>query len=69
MAKVLDLDAAENKVCKQYRTKTYLKKFLIYLFQKKEMSLQKADEEFLNILENTRFMVIDQDNVDFMTQF
>ena len=58
--------------------KTYLKKLLIYLFQKKEFEklldgyfsekrnvLQKADEEFLNILEN-----IDMDRpryVDFMT--
>ena len=64
MAKVLDLDAAENKVCKQYR-KDIFKKISHLPFSEKRNVLQKADEEFLNILEN-----IDMDRpryVDFMT--
>ena len=51
MAKVLDLDAAENKVCKQYR-KDIFKKISHLPFSEKRNVLQKADEEFLNILEN-----------------
>ena len=64
MAKVLDLDAAENKVCKQYR-KDIFKKIAQLPFSEKRNVLQKVDEEFLNILEN-----IDMSkprNVDFMT--
>ena len=64
MAKVLDLDATENKVCKQYR-KDIFKKISHLPFSEKRNVLQKADEEFLNILEN-----IDMDRpryVDFMT--
>ena len=51
MAKVLDLDAAENKVCKQYR-KDIFKKISHLPFSEKRNVLQKVDEEFLNILEN-----------------
>ena len=51
MAKVLDLDAAENKVCKQYR-KDIFKKISHLPFSEKRNVLEKVDEEFLNILEN-----------------
>ena len=51
MAKVLDLDATENKVCKQYR-KDIFKKIAHLPFSEKRNVLKKVDEEFLNILEN-----------------
>ena len=64
MDKVFDLDSAENKMCKKYR-KDIFKKIAHLPFSEKRNVLQKADEEFLNILEN-----IDMDRpryVDFMT--
>ena len=64
MAKVLELDATENKICKKYR-KDIFKKIAHLPFSEKRNVLQKADEEFLNILEN-----IDMSrprNVDFFT--
>ena len=64
MAKVFDLDSAENKVCKKYR-KDIFKKIAQLPFSEKRNVLQKVDEEFLNILEN-----IDMNRpryVDFMT--
>ncbi len=64
MAKIFDLDSAENKMCKQYR-KDIFKKIAQLPFSEKRNVLQKVDEEFLNILEN-----IDMSkprNVDFMT--
>ena len=64
MAKIFDLDSAENKVCKKYR-KDIFKKIAQLPFSEKRNVLQKVDEEFLNILEN-----IDMDRpryVNFMT--
>jgi len=64
MFKIFDLDSAENKMCKQYR-KDIFKKIAHLPFSEKRNILKKADEEFLNILEN-----IDMDRpryVDFMT--
>jgi len=64
MAKIFDLDSAENKICKKYR-KDIFKKIAQLHFSEKRNVLQKVDEEFLNILEN-----IDMSrprNVDFMT--
>jgi len=57
MAKVLDLDATDNKVCKQYR-KDIFKKISHLPFSEKRNVLQKADEEFLNILENIKILDI-----------
>ena len=51
MAKIFDLDSAENKVCKKYR-KDIFKKIAHLPFSEKRNVLQKVDEEFLNILEN-----------------
>ena len=51
MAKVFDLDSTENKVCKKYR-KDIFKKIAQLPFSEKRNILKKADEEFLNILEN-----------------
>ena len=64
MVKILDLDSAENKMCKKYR-KDIFKKIAHLPFSEKRNVLKKVDEEFLNILEN-----IDMDRpryVDFMT--
>ena len=64
MFKIFDLDSAENKMCKQYR-KDIFKKIAQLPFSERRNVLQKADEEFLNILEN-----IDMSrprNVDFFT--
>ena len=51
MAKVFDLESPEDKICKKYR-KDIFKKIAQLPFSEKRNVLQKADEEFLNILEN-----------------
>ena len=51
MDKIFDLESAEDKVCKKYR-KDIFKKISHLPFSEKRNVLQKADEEFLNILEN-----------------
>ena len=64
MDKIFDLESAEDKICKKYR-KDIFKKIAHLPFSEKRNVLQKADEEFLNILEN-----IDMSrprNVDFFT--
>ena len=62
--KIFDLESTEDKICKKYR-KDIFKKISHLPFSEKRNVLQKADEEFLNILEN-----IDMSrprNVDFFT--
>ena len=51
MAKIFDLDSAENKVCKKYR-KDIFKKIAHLPFSEKRNVLKKVDEEFFNILVN-----------------
>ena len=51
MAKIFDLDSAENKICKKYR-KDIFKKIAQLPFSEKRNVLEKVDEEFLNILVN-----------------
>ena len=51
MTKVFDLESPEDKICKKYR-KDIFKKIAQLPFSEKRNVLQKADEEFLNILEN-----------------